>query len=532
MKTNRQYLENPIYDVIIIGGGITGAGIIRDATLRGMKTLLLDKGDFASGTSSRSGKLVHGGLRYLKYGHIKLVYESCKERYLLWKILAPHLVKKIRFIYPFYKFSKTPRWLAAFGIFLYSFIIIFKNLGWPQFISRKDLKILIPELKEDLLTGALGYYDCRASDSRLTIDTLKSAKERGASLVNYLEVKKIFRENDLFKLMVSDHLANGKEYQLKGRAVINATGIWADKLLDLESSKQKTNFNLKMSSGIHLTFSSNRFPLKEVVTLETREDFRNIYCVPWGNYILVGTTDQSYHGNFEEPRTSKRDVDYLLNTLAFYFPQLKLSHVDIVSETCGIRPLIGSDIGKAEKDMSRDFEIKVSPLGMISVTGGKLTTYRLMAKKTIELLIATYFKNQKWADCSTISPISGGEKINFSLDEKNKILFNRYGSNMIKVLEYQKDKRDFIPTLPYYWFEIDYMVAHEFVEHLNDFLIRRTEIFLMSPILENELLWEIANYLGKLKDWDQGRCQLEVTKYQAVIENIILVSQKSAKGMS
>ena len=518
-EKKRKLFDGP-YDLVVIGGGITGAGIIRDASMRGLKTLLVEKGDFSSGTSSRSGKLIHGGLRYLKYFQFKLVYESCKERYYLWKIVAPHIVKRVKFFYPFFKSNKTPSWLILLGVFLYSALANFRSLGMPRLILRNKLYQLIPSLNPSAW-GGVAYYDCRANDSRLTIDTLKSAEQAGGEVRNYLEVLRVEVVGGDYLLSLKDHIDNGNIFKIKSHSIINATGAWSDVVLGDRVQGNQKLFNLKMSEGIHLIFSQQKLSLKEVLTLEARADHRNIYCVPWGDYVLIGTTDRIYTGNPDSPQIQSEDVAYLLDTLNFYFPKANISPQDILSATVGIRPLVGSSNGKREEEISRDYEFYFSAPAMLSVTGGKLTTYRLMAKKCLDLMIKKNIFQHNLSPCKTLSPISGAdiedEKAVLNKFERN--MFNRYGSNYKYIVKLDGPDGK-IPKLEYYWKEIRYIVENEYVERLEDLLVRRTEIFFVAPYLETAILNKLAQYVGNLKKWSDARVQEEVSFYLSAVSSL------------
>ena len=248
-KQKLNELCEKVFDVIVVGGGITGAGIVRDATFRGLDTLILDKGDFASGTSSKSGKLVHGGLRYLKSFQISLVFESCLERFRLMKIVAPHLVKPTMFMLPFYKDSKTPRWLVAIGLFLYDLLSLFRNISTFKFESIETLKENYPGLKTEGLIGGLSYYDCKVLDYRLTVETIKSASLAGAHALNYLEVVGIDFSETPIKVSVVDRVAGGS-WVLKCSSVINASGAWADKVIGVAPSTLAFNLTYNPQSLI------------------------------------------------------------------------------------------------------------------------------------------------------------------------------------------------------------------------------------------------------------------------------------------
>jgi glycerol-3-phosphate dehydrogenase len=521
------------FDVIIIGGGITGSGIIRDTTKRGLKSLLVEKNDFSSGTSSKTGKLIHGGLRYLEHAQLKLVFESCMERHRILKIIAPHIVKPTKFIFPFFKSSKHPRWFVALGLFIYDLLSLFRNINNFKFISKKEIHNMEPNLQKLGSIGALSYFDCTAIDTRLTIDTIKSASEEGADIFSYTEVKNINFSNTGGALVNIFDRIDQREYEIETKTIINATGVWADEIINM--AKLKSNFNLKMTSGIHLIFAKDKIPVNNTITFESIDDKRPLYIVPWNNFIILGTTDKFYDSDKDNLSTHKNEIDYLLAALNHYFPNLSIEFSDILNITIGIRPLIGSSSDKKESQVSRDYEIIMSPKGMLSITGGKLTTYRHMAEKIVDKLIYNFFPAKKLNPCSTISPISGGNIHKLCFDRLNKIysinhnilekLVNRYGQNAIKILDLAKEHPEKLSViddnLPYLWAELEYITNEEHIEKLSDIFCRRTLISFTNPVLNDTSLNKIGTFVGSLKGWSENKTKNEIKTYLEYINSTI-----------
>ncbi|MEK6626767.1 MAG: glycerol-3-phosphate dehydrogenase/oxidase, partial [Bdellovibrionota bacterium] len=370
-----------IFEVIVIGGGITGAGILRDLSTRKIKSLLIEKGDFASGTSSKSGKLIHGGLRYLRYGHIKTVWESCQERIRLYTILAPHLTRPVNFHLPFYRHSKTPFALAAVGLFFYDLLSSFRNIGRFKRVSSNDLFTRASKLTKQGFVGALSYWDCFCLDTRLTIENLKSAQQEGAQCLNYVEFKNLEGLPDNYLITCWDHQYHCQK-TFKAKKIIFACGAWSDSVL--AQTPWGERFGLALTSGIHLIVSREKLPIDLTLSLEHPIDRRNLYLIPWENRVLVGTTDNFFLGDKDQLYPTRREVDYLLETLRFYFPSETWSDADILSSYIGIRPLIGSDTGAKEESISRDYVIKNNHQGLYAICGGKLTTFRRMAEKLVD----------------------------------------------------------------------------------------------------------------------------------------------------
>jgi glycerol-3-phosphate dehydrogenase len=517
--------EGEQFDMVVIGGGIAGSGVARDASLRGLKCLLLEKGDFSSGTSSKSSKLVHGGLRYLRYYNFGLVFEGCRERYRLLKKIAPHIVEAKRFVYPFYRGDKTPRWLVAIGLFAYSLLALFRNIHLFRFIPLKKLFKEEPALRREDCVGALSFYDCRCLDFRLVIDTVKSAAESGAMPFNYCEVLKMDFADNQVKVRAVDRLAE-KEYLFTARMALNAGGAWADDIL--EGCGESEKFNLKTATGIHLIFDNKKLPVKNTLLVEAPLDGRAIFFIPWGQHILVGTTDKYFDGDKDKIPVRPDSIDYLLETVNHFFPAADLTRSDVRSVYAGVRSLISDASGKSEEEMPRDDVVLIDKRGIVSITGGKLTTYRAMAEKAVDAAITGFFPDRKLKPCKTVSAISGGDmkevrrikggRYGSIRTEEVETLCGRYGSNASTVLDYceaDPASRGFInQEVPYIRAELKYFVENEFCEKLVDVMFRRSDIYLFGRDNGLAVAHDIAEYVGKLKGWDEKRIKEEVDQYR------------------
>ncbi len=494
------------YDVLVVGGGVTGAGVARDAALRGLRVALVDRGDFASGTSSKSGKLIHGGLRYLKHRHLGLVFEACRERWRLWKIVAPHLVRPVRFVVPFYRFSRTPRWLLAAGLVLYELLALGRTGGRFRLLSRRRLAELEPELLTDDCQGGLEYGDCAALDFRLVIDTLKSAELAGADLLNYAEVLSATHQGSAWRVAVTDR-RQGTEHLVRARAVVNATGPWADDVQTRLAAPEQ--FGLKTTSGVHLVLRRDRLPVGHTLALETA-DARMIYVVPWDERLLVGTTDRFFSGDLEQATPEAADQQYLLDTLNRYFPRARLVADDVCQAIVGMRPLMGSDEGVREDDLPRDYQILIDRRGAVSITGGKLTTHRAMAQRVVDLLVRRFFNDRTLRRCATVAPISGGSlALPRDASPRLRALWARYGDNALHIEQLIEQSPDLAqplaPGVPVLRAEVNYAVAHEYVETLADLVDRRWGLFLDPPVAD----WhpQAAAWLAGLQPVDPLRHQ-------------------------
>jgi len=375
------------FDLLIIGGGITGAGLALDAASRGLKVALVEKRDFASGTSSRSTKLIHGGLRYLEHFDFKLVREALRERAILLK-LAPHLVESLSFLIPIYSDKRKnydrPLKIRA-GLWLYDLLAGTRNLGKHKRISREETLRFAPQLDESGLTGGFVYYDGVTNDSRLVIEIMKTANEHGAAIANYTRVGG-FHTNESGTL-TGAHLRDeitGGEFDIKAHISINATGVWLDNVANL-ATRADQNKRIRPSKGIHLVVGSERLKVSCALLIPSLREHRFYFVVPWQGAVVIGTTDTDYSGNIEAPRANNDEVKEILDAINAFFPSLKLLPSDIISAFAGLRPLINSHNQKASKDVSRSEEIYEDQNGLISIAGGKLTTYRSIAKRTIDL---------------------------------------------------------------------------------------------------------------------------------------------------
>ncbi|MFQ5431183.1 MAG: glycerol-3-phosphate dehydrogenase/oxidase [Nitrospinota bacterium] len=521
--------EKSHFDMVVIGGGITGAGVARDAAMRGLKCLLLEKDDFASGTSSKSSKLVHGGLRYLKYYNFRLVYEGCRERYILLKKTAPHLVRAIRFVFPFYKGAKNPRWLIALGLSLYGLLAMFRNIHLFRFISTKKLFEEEPYLRKQGCVGGLTYYDCKGMDSRLVIDTIKSAVDNKAVPLNYCEVTKLDFVKNGVKVSATDNIG-GKKYVFSATMAVNAGGAWADDILDKCGETKK--FNLQMASGIHLIFRREKLSVNNTLLVEAPEDGRPVFFIPWKENILVGTTDKYFDGNKDKILVRRDSIDYLLNTVNHYFPDANLNRSDVRSVFSGVRTLIADITGKTEDEATRDEAILIDKRGIVSITGGKLTTYRAMAKKAVGESITNFFKGRNLKSCGTISPISGGDmnevkrikdkQYDFLKPGQLETLCERYGSNASTILEYCKAEPELCgyihPHFTYCRAELKYFVEREICEKLTDVMFRRSQIYLFETDNGMPVMRDVASFIGKLKGWDEHRLEEEINQYREWVD--------------
>jgi glycerol-3-phosphate dehydrogenase len=363
-------------DLLVVGGGIVGAGVARDAALRGLSVGLVDRHDFAFGTSSRSSRLLHGGIRYLAQGKIALVREASREKRILHRI-APHLAVPLAFVFPAYHGSGWPLWQLRLGVRIYDLLCGGRNLGTSSVLSRAEASRLLPALNGSSLSGAVRYFDGFTNDSRLVLDTLRSAVAAGAQVANYARFINARRSGGRWLAEVRDEPTGGT-CQVRSRAIINATGPWADKL-------PHSGIRLRCTKGIHLVLDRNRLPVRDAVVFT--EGRRILFVIPWGERVVLGTTDTDYQGAPEDVLVDSADVAYVLHAANQYFPAARLALADIINGWAGVRPLLDDRDGNPS-DISRSHLIQSTEPGWWDVAGGKLTTYRLMAEQTVDQVVS------------------------------------------------------------------------------------------------------------------------------------------------
>ena len=370
----RDALTDGRLDVLVIGGGIVGAGAARDAAMRGLRVGLVEQNDLASGTSSRTSRLLHGGLRYLAQGRIGLVHEASVEKRTLHRI-APHLAEPLPFVFPTYRGTDWPLWQLRIGVKLYDLLCGGRNLGPSTGLTATDVLRHLPQPRGDRLTGGVRYYDGLTNDARLVLDTLRSAAARGAVICSYSRLEEARPDEAGWRCFVRDVLTD-RGFDIRARAVVHAAGPWAARL-------PQSSIRLRLTKGVHLVIERSRLPVPDAVVMA--EGSRILFAIPWRERVILGTTDTDYDGPIEAVHTDPVDVDYLLDVANAAFPIAQLSRTDVVSIWAGLRPLVASRRG-GPSDISRAHIIRTPAPGWIDVAGGKLTTYRLIAQQVVDQL--------------------------------------------------------------------------------------------------------------------------------------------------
>ncbi len=528
-----QELQQQTFDLLVIGGGITGAGIALDAVARGMTVALIEKHDFASGTSSRSTKLIHGGLRYLKQFEIALVREVGRERDIIWRN-APHVVHPENMLLPIIKEGSLGKGSTSVGLYVYDVLAGVKRSERRVMLSKEQTMKQEPLLRDEVVVGGGLYKEYRTDDARLVIEVLKTAVAKGAVALNYLQANSFVYDN---KKAVGAHVVDtisGKTFAIKADKIVNAAGPWVDELRQSDNSLKGKRLHL--TKGVHIVVPYSRLPLKQAIYFDVAGG-RMIFAIPRDKVTYIGTTDTNYKGAIDKPETNKADVEYLLKAINFIVPGQNLVMADVTSSWAGLRPLIHED-GKDPSELSRKDEIFHSPSGVISIAGGKLTGFRKMAERTVDIVAdqLTKEKQKTYQPCTThMIKLSGGQFANptevaqlvVKVQEQTglapieaRILVEKYGSNTPTILANAETKEgDWANKL--LLAELDYAIAEELVYTPADFLVRRTGRLYFDRESIEAIYPTIIDYLfTKLKYSEEQHAKFEAAfmhEYRQVV---------------
>jgi glycerol-3-phosphate dehydrogenase len=522
------------FDVLVVGGGITGVGVARDAALRGMNVALVERDDFASGTSSRSSRLVHGGLRYLEHGHLHLVFESSLERRRLLE-LAPHLVRPLEFIWPVYEGARVPRWKLGAGLFLYDLLALFRNVAPHRRLDPDEVIAREPRLRAEDLTGGASYFDAATDDARLTLATALGAHEAGATVANHAGVRRLLvTRGRTGGAIVADSIG-GSEVSVRARIVVNAAGPWSDEIRRLDEPSARAT--LRGTKGVHVTVPRDRIGNHNALTLLSPVDGRVMFLLPGDTHAVVGTTDTETDASPDDVRASRDDVDYLLRTANHFFPAAKLTAEDVVCAWAGIRPLVAGRFGTDASAASREHEITVSERGVVSVSGGKLTTYRAMSAEVVDVVERELGRVATPSETARV-PLPGGDFDSFEQEveralrtlggsvtsgmtgvaERAEQLVRAYGSRWKAVWAPVADDpslaEPLVAGLPYTRAEVAYAVSDEMAVTLADALVRRTHVAFESRDHGRGAAPIAADIAGERLGWDLVARQRAVTTYE------------------
>jgi len=525
-------LKEKTYDVIIIGAGITGVGVAREAAMRGLKVAIVDMQDFAAGTSSRSSKLAHGGIRYLGHGDIDLVHESATERN--WMVAhIPNLVRPIPFLFIHLEGGKYKKREITGACKIYDFLgnkdTDFKIYKAHKWYKPEEIFEMEPDYIRDGNLGGAVYYDCNVDDARLTLETLKEAVIRGADAVNYCKVIEYLKDNEKIVGVKCKDLENENNLEIKGTLVINSTGIWTDELLKSYPDHVPKPL-IRPTKGVHVQLRRKHVKNKMATIIRSTTDDRVFFVLPRNkDFTIIGTTDTDYKDDLANPFCTKEDADYLLTSVKYYFPTAELDYKNIISTYAGIRPLVMQK-GKSESDISRNHLIFFSDDGLLTITGGKLTAWRAMAE---DLLRHIEEKNifpdiKREANFSKQKFIIGLDKdqwikelksINIDLDDDiADHIYQQYGKGAIKILEIIKEEKSLkeriIDANDFIKAEIVYVLRYELTPHLIDVFCRRTEMYLwIAPKDISEAVNRVGKLMAKEYSWSEDKKNREIKTY-------------------
>jgi len=508
-------ISDPAYewDFIVIGGGATGVGVAVEAASRGFSVALFEQNDFASGTSSRSTKLIHGGVRYLQQGNISLVLESLKERGIL-KRNAPHLVQNIPFIVPTYDWWEGP--FYGIGLKLYDLLAGKEGFGSSLILNKKETLKQIPNIETEGLRGGVRYHDGQFDDSRLVINLAQTAVEQGGVLINYMKVIKLFKKNDLVCGIVVHDLENNQEYEIKSRSVINATGVFSDSIRQLDEPAAPAI--IQPSQGIHIVLETSFLKGDAAIMVPHTDDGRVIFAVPWQDRVIVGTTDTPVKEINVEPLPMEHEIDFLLNNISRYLtkdPERK----DVLSVFAGLRPLVSLDKNLNTATISREHVISISRSGLITIAGGKWTTYRKMSEETIDQAILIAQLDYQPSVSETLQ-IHGYHNHAYKFGN-----LACYGSDALEIQNLIKsDPRlgEFLYKDSITYAEVVWAVENEMARTVEDFLARRRRALIIDARASIKMAPAVAKLMAeKLKKGNSWQ-KSQIESFENIARNYII----------
>lgn len=528
---NLDRMRSEDFDLAVIGGGITGAGVALDAASRGLKVALVEKSDFASGTSSRSSKLIHGGLRYLEQWNFGLVRESLHERAVLSR-MAPHLSKPLQFLVPVYSSSeRSPlganKLKLTAGLWLYDLLAGSQNIGRHRWLEPQDALKIAPTLDPAGLRGAFLYYDCLTDDARLVIEVIKAAAAHGAVVANYATARGFTKTDGRISGIQIEDALDRTSFELRATVLVNATGVWADQVSRFSNAKAPKK--LRPSKGIHVVTPSEKFQNQTAVLIPSLGERRFLFVIPWHGRTVIGTTDTDYEGDLDEPQANADEVDRVVRSAARAFPNANLSHEDVISAFAGLRPLIRAD-QESTKELSRKEEIFEDEAGLITITGGKLTTWRRMAERVVDKSVDALetingTRRPRVDHCVTEHiQLAGGTPEGAGSAEASEAaaefgvevatvehLMETYGGNYRVILELTRESEELKSTLinglPHIEAEVVYAARFEMAATVEDFLSRRTRIELLAHDNGRSCVMRAASLIGREPGWVASELQ-------------------------
>lgn len=484
------------FDLLVIGGGITGAGIARDAALRGLAVALVEQDDFAGGTSSRSSRLVHGGVRYLEHGFLHLVFEASRERRTLLRT-APTLVRPLRFTWPVYAGARIPRWKLRAGLLAYDALALFRNVGAHRGLSRDGVLREEPALEPTGLRGGAQYWDAGTDDSALTLANVLDARAHGAVVLNHAAVTSLTFDGARVNGAIVRDRIGGTTLRVGARHVVNAAGPWTDAIRQMEDPSATPA--VLGTKGVHISVPARRVGNRAAVTMISAVDGRVMFCLPAGEQTVIGTTDTPTSARPDEVRATRADVEYLLQSANVFFPGARLGPRDVIAAWAGIRPLVASKASDPAS-MSREHRITTGKSGMIAISGGKLTTYRLIAEQVVDLVVRRLRSDAR--GCTTA-------KSELALPARAPV----FGQLFEPIVE----------GLPWRLTDATHAVEHQLACTLTDILVRRTKVAFSSRDHGIPEAARVAATVARHAGWDAAECARQVDAYRAECARLFTV---------
>ncbi len=525
-------LTDEPFDLLVVGGGITGAGTARDAALRGLHVAIVEADDWASGTSSRSSRLVHGGVRYLEHGHLHLVFEASRERRTLLQI-APHLVRPLRFTWPVYRGARIPRWKLRAGLLAYDALSLFRNVGTHRGASRRRILQQESGLRPDGLTGGAQYWDASTDDVRLTIANVVAASEAGAVVLNHAPVVRFLHDAaGVVRGATVRDAATGATSDVMARVVVNATGPWSDVTRRMDDGV--AHAAVLGSKGVHIAVPRDRVPCTDALTLLHPGDGRVFFILPSPVHTIIGTTETPAETGPADVRANRRDVQYLLDAANHFFPSAALVSGDVISAWAGIRPLV-AHAGTSANDASREHHIATAPSGLISVTGGKLTTYRAMASEISDAVERALGRTSPTASMTGDASLPGVANLSPEAElsaalglipesETAEQLVRAYGDRwrmvwgLVEREPLLGDRLD--PALPYIAAEVLWAAVAEGAFTVADVLVRRMPIAYERKDGGRALAAQVAGILGRVHGWNDATAAEATMAFEAEAQRL------------
>ncbi len=522
-STALERLRRETFDVLVIGGGVTGAGIALDAATRGLSVALVEQRDLAAGTSSRSSKLIHGGLRYLEQLNVALVREALRERGLLLTELAPHLVRPVSFLYPL-THRVWERWYIGAGVQLYDRLGGARHLPRHRHLTRKAAQRLIPSLRKEALVGAIRYYDAQVDDARHTMELARTAAAHQAAVTTSTRVIGLLREGER---VVGAHVRDqerGEQIEVHARQVVNATGVWTDEVQDLVG---RGRISVRASKGIHLVIPRDRLHGDSGIIVRTASSV--LFVIPWGRHWIIGTTDTDWNLDLAHPAASASDIQYLLDHVNRVL-QVPLSHEDVEGVYAGLRPLLTGESDETSR-LSREHAVVQTVAGLITIAGGKYTTYRVMAEDAVDAA-ARNLPQRVPRSVTDRTPLLGAEGYHALWNRRDRLaaqsglhvsriehLLNRYGSMITELLALVDERPELAEPIAgaddYLKVEAVYAASHEGALHLDDLLTRRTRISIETFDRGKAAARDTAPLVGEVLGWDAATTAREIEHYDA-----------------